>query len=520
MEPEGDRLKAKRKMEPEGDRLETKKKKGLVVTEEDSFRTRRILEKFKTTYNGYYLQYLPRSAYLDMELLRRDLNPVQNTLFERFLRLIASRPDRVYTYIEGPFYLAYIKGQAIGLTTYSQKQFYIFGEQHEVMKKREGACGSSSHAISFIPYLKYWLENTPQFLDIYVETNLFSAEKSFQVHDTGFTAKLLIQMFRFLDQSQTMFIDLQPVVKRATMNFTPTCGNSNDDQMLYYIFTTFYNCFEPKLRSSDATCSVARFHAVDVRSSCDNLQTNINDILFGMNLITDYLVIIQPTLSSYAPLINHDLLMYLKPHRMSVFEFFYAMTRNLLSSFVLHKYMDTCVQEGGRSWLEEVVKHNVFLEKELNVPDPVLKSLIFAFLTSKIYERTSLLKIRKKWSKLSQLNNLPKFEKWCQWFYNFIFNIQAFAMDCYCLARVFRVFTPKPNQPPPMQPQVPSTYIIYAGAAHCSIYFEFLMFLNQRGMFHVIDSFTENNATASFTNVMHCVQLPLDKQFLNVSTIG
>ena len=487
-----------------------------------------IMTQFKESYNGYYLQFLPSHVWTNpMHWVQQyDLNVVKNQLFENFLLRQVQPP--VHEYIEGPYSLRVLKGKD---ALNNVKQFYIFGEAHESLLVSQGACkqwnAPHEKTTPFSEFLKTLATTTPQFLDIYLEMPPF-LNNTLLLGKAYYTAVIpcLLRLFtesKSKSKMQRAFQAPHKLCSQSMLEAAPIAATTNNEVLLD-VALQFSNCVDISHQLlSDPTCLLSRFHLIDIRfQSNHHLAQDNSDAVLSLTFIWRVLLCFatpQHQNTGYDSVLLLDDVLHYKPVTMSTTRFVHSFVKSMLESFPF--FMAIVEQENNDSdgvyMLEQVEKHSPLLSKELRSVAPVLRKHILDFVghtitgVSAFHLWHTFLECEHNYSKLLQV---------IQDLSEVLFQLKARVLDCYCLSQVFRKFTATHEQP--MQPVLPSTYIIYAGNYHSTIYYDFLLHIQKVGEFeltqppYVTVNSVEQGGAPRFGETSGvstpCVHLPLEHQ--------
>ena len=505
-------------------------------------RENEVVEIFTNTYNGFYLYALPdvEETFRHRPLLLNN-NPVLKRLVQNFIALQTAPPTyKALQYIEGPCSVRVVKGHD---THGNTKQFYIFGEVHGGLKKRNGQCrsklmGSNTGVVTTIEnYIKTLVSHTPKFLDIFVEVHKFSFDKTYfnrLEKQSRYTVSLLTSLVQQYNQTGDDMHALQQVINnqenKAVESAFSSTSSYKGSSILERLFREFYNCFEPSLRETDETCQLARFHFIDIRQSTNVKQSSVDkpgDSIYYLNLLYRLLLCFKPSHKNEYIKCKFRLkhVLALKPEGVSDFIFLHDFITALFKLFGVFDLLQYLVVTDCNfvALFEELELRSPMLLKELKVPHESIKHEILQFIHNQLSEKISKDDFKKTWRSFTSAHerqNVGELITLVLSLNKYMLEILAYAVDAYCLARVFRTFAHKPGKEL-LQPLVPSTYIIYAGNFHSQNYFYFLHHLENVGMFEVTEPVyvqenvlptTEENKHDVDLRVTRCVYLPAEQQ--------
>jgi hypothetical protein len=502
---------------------QTKRKKRKATLDEQMMLNLDLFLKF---YNSLYLQEYEEMFRGDPDLMdqvKTYMNPVQEELFNNMFLSKKSQP----IFIDGPIVLYVFKS----ITTENQyKTFYLFGEKHMSLKETEASCSqqfgqsvSSEHVNKF---LKNQLLVTSQFLDIYLEVGQFSYSKNYDLGThladwLTWALRQLISDYQLNTEKLVGFLFADLVRDHPPSLSSLKFNVSSKGYQMLDLFQKLKPCLNPTERSHNKEmCQFCRVHFIDIRQSYT--LENIFDILHKMTVVRQYLEIFfeNTDLFQQIKLTLDDFLAY-KPPTVSKFTFSVGFLFNLLWSFQIPELLD--MMQADEASIVQLLKHiyniSPILTKEMNKTS--LKDLIFEIVGKQLYTKLIVNKqSHAVWQNLKELqgkmyldelNDETRAEELFQTFllncknlYTILLDLISRIMDCYCLARVFRQFLPKEGQPPPEQPEYPTTYMIYSGANHTEMYAVFIQELIERGILML----TEPVHASVSPKDTYCVQLP------------
>jgi len=484
------------------------------------------LDLFLKFYNSLYLQEYEEMFRGDPDLMdevRTYMNPVQTELFNNMFLSKRSQP----IFLNGPSVLYVFKS----ITTENQyKTFYLFGENHLLLKETEDSCSqqfgqsvSSEHVNAFI---KRQMADTSQFLDIYLEVGQFSYSKNYDLGTVlsdwlTWALRQLISDYQLNTEKLVGFL-FSDLVRDHPPSLSSMIYNlSSENYQLLHLFQKLRPCLNPTERfHNKEMCQFCRVHFIDIRQSFT--LENIFDITQKVNVVREYLEIFLENTNVFQKinLTLDDFLAY-KPPTVSKFTFSVGFLFNLLWSFQIPELLD--MMQADEASIVQLLKHihdiSPILTKEMKKTS--LKDIIFEIVGKHLYK---VLIVNKQshavWQNLKELkgkmysdelNDETRAEELFQTFllncknlYRILLQLGARIMDCYCLARVFRQFLPKEGQPPPEQPEYPTTYMIYSGDNHTKMYALFIKELIERGILML----TEPVHASVSPKDTYCVQLP------------
>ena len=538
-----------------------------LMDELNSAPVQKIVHKFQETYNGVYLKDLPPSLLTFTSPVLQQLNRTQQMLFENYLTLQRRYLYRIYNAIAGPFFISVLHGHD---QDNNVRAFYIFGEQHRTFYSCYADCssirdlGTPKKAVPFLNYLKQLTKETPRFLDIYIEAHAFSKGESFLVQsDLEGWKKGVLQYI--LDLMDSHVFQSKKTLDTFEQSYSPslwtrltqtkpvkvpkTPNTELSDDMIENVFDAFFDCFEPSLRQTDDKCRLSRFHFIDIRDTVDSQNTT--DFLFAFYLVNECFLTFGPLSETSdreerhglqeeeeeeeedyqeGPVISLEFLLSwlgqksgtasaLPTLSLDTIQFFYYYIVNVLKItglFAFFQHLAAArVPFSGKATLRRVFHLSPKLTEKINKTHVDMRYLIFTFLGQKLDTEQPPAETESLWQYMNTIDantfDLNNFKNFVFMMAQYISNLGAIIVDCYCLGRVFRKFQHKPGKPLE-QPVTPSTYIIYAGAAHAFKYSAFIEQVLQRsGIFTVNVSYTENNfITKKPQKVKSCVNIPPD----------
>jgi len=494
----------------------------------------RVVEKFKETYNGEYLESLPTPV---IELLHTmednplELNSVHKRLLHNFLN--PARRYKAINFIEGPHYVSIFK-------TKDQldylKTFYIFGESHGKLLESVGQCSSlpgysKLSTDTLVHYLAELTRNTPQFLDVYVEVDLFGAVKTFEVIDVGEDEWHNSLVVYFVEQYHT-YKNLSPVTydqfcdthHLGTQEFDPLHVN-DEKSVMEAVFRQFFNCFEPELRSTDTyQCELARFHALDIRNQASFTDTNA--LMFKIGALRYFLLYVNQD-DNYTTMVQQ------KPVEQSEHEYMTRLFLKVVEALDLTRFFLTLEQThaAGSKMLDYCVDSIPLLTKNIDkatlhpfgkkegvsTVHPLMRQVILQFVGHALDTALPPREVLQNWSALktaaaTATTTATTFQKEFQIVSSnlefYLFKLSSTVFDCYCLARVFRKFPPRQMDPLP-HPLTPSTYIIYTGRNHSVLYTNFV---NHLIATHTLTSVQPHYLQFNTDDDTNCVHVPFEYQ--------
>jgi hypothetical protein len=530
---ESEQLPRKRK-QIDSEESEGKPKKTKMRIDAD---VQRVLNKFKETYNGLYLKaIIPFVASIislkEEPFFFTQFNRVQKKLFLNFMEDLddnSSRLYKMYTYIEGPHYLSHFKTKD---QNNDFRTFYIFGEKHEQRFKSVGKCSElnpSASASSFLQYLAMLTYETFQFLDVYIEVFSFTEDTFGMFTDiywndiTGWEYNLFQSFFATFTSSPTLMSILYHFYNGMNPLPPPTEFDTNfhfPNEILGDIQDTFSVCFDPSNRLlKREICDLARFHFIDIRNQMvlDSTSWLLKVHLFRCFLHKSYVSPILKTpddISLVASFMNSLVAGLHLTWFFNEFERVDFSSTKLLSHcsdliFVLHKQLNKARLHPFRTKVE--------VDEERSA-HPAMRQVIIDFVGNELDQQFPPSQVVQTWTSFKTAQSVAStmdelydiFEKLS----NYLLYFFARVMDCYCLSRVFRKFSHKPEQIL-QQPLTPSTYIIYAGKQHSELYHKFILHLISNQTLTLVGPvwFEWNQHDKNdISTTIDCVHLPKEHQ--------
>jgi len=500
-----------------------KKRKAVEVAVYIPDFLKRGLRFFLMFYNSQYLDNYRELLVANpkfREALISHMNAVQTRLFQNMFL-----PPPTPKYVEGPKLLSFYQGVTDKLQF---KTFYLFGEYHIPRSDSENHCvnflGATKEEVThFVDYIQTQLRQTSQFLDVYVEVERFSFLKNYDVQINLPIANWIKYVIVFLlneyKNNPTKLVGFA-YLQFLSKHLPPfVFFQSRSGTQLLDVFNTLKPCLNPtERRQNQEFCQLSRVHFVDVRRSftVDYVHDIIQRLQMALFCIDTFAE------KDWGDHVRISLKIFLSTKPDTVIKLFHCagFVMNILRSFLITHILDLLQPEetSGVQILKAVRDQSPIFEKEMK--KTTLESLIFEVVGKMVYEQTVVLrKGREVWKRIQEFEGMQFFDApddaqaeelfkefllAIKWLAEIIFIILTKTMDCYCLARMFRKFTPKEGQPPLEQPEFPSTYIVYTGAAHTRMYIAFIDELVNRGLFRLTKP-----AYTNFTGEdKYCVKLP------------
>jgi len=464
------------------------------------------IHRFIETYNSEYL--LPG---ISPALVLPQLNTTQKVLYDNYLKLQKTPGGHQYwwhfQFLEGPYYFQLLKG-----TDRQQNKltFLLFGENHDFNDK--GQCSlldaplTVSNVTPIITYIQHLAQNTPNFLDIYVEFPQVAKNKPLEnlVSLSNEVAKSVLHVF--IKKPQLFPVTLQSFVQE---------NNTKKESVLEHFFTTFQHCFEPTQQQAlNVECQLARFHFLDIRQNMTPYTPN-SPLHF-----MDRLEVVQPLLNQFTEVDPNTRDYWWVPYMITKTTNKYAFVRfgvhHFLKFFGLYSFLQKLAKQqpsfSGLKSLSLAIRSIPVLQQEFSTSagNPQVRRAILEFLSQKLEEYIHPAKLRLQWSTLVQRGgdtgqtSVKVLLDAVKFISSYFFLLNSTLMDCYCLCRIFRFFTPDKKHELE-QPSKPSTIVIYTGAAHTMRYFQFLKYLSAKQLFfptYVTQNINDNP-------VISCVKLPV-----------
>lgn len=481
-----------------------------------------ILYRFKKMYNTYYLQFLPQEFLMFLKTKSRlnpffqNFTPVQLRLIDNYFNL-KDNPvlgHRQYEYIKGPHYLTVQKAFD---TENNLRTFYVFGELHEKLNE-VGQCESLGMTVtdvhletSMSNYLKTLSQNTPQFLDIYLEFPIFGSQQTFEkvTDESSYLLQIIVKLCDYYQMNgpknyKQVYLDIvnDPIMTAykasKVLKFQEMKRKLKND-ILIDIANTFYNCMEPSQRQQDVLCKLVRIHAIDIRSKVMDLDPT--------SLITKTLL-----MSEFYALAFEEKKFNLKEYSTEPntdegdLAYYHKISLVCYNAFGVDELYDLFTNSNYDTVITTFTTSSPVIVKELGKVVPIMKELILEFIAGEFQKEYSKKKIKRIFQNLlyfdENIFTLDDFIEAIKELSNFIETLLQYVMDCYCLARVFRKFKHKEGQILD-QPLTPNTYIIYAGADHSKVYTNFVTYLKNTGtLFNLRVVYNHNNPS------IDCLRFP------------
>ena len=491
--------------------------------------------KFLQFYNSFYFknytypyltitkQYAPRKHQQIRQLMLEQMNSVQTRLFKNMFL-----PKSTIQYIEGPTMLVVFEG----VTQEGQyKKFYLFGETHIKTNQSENHCKNifgaeaQTKKMNVLDYFKKKLKETDDFLDIYIERQQFSNLKNYNIEINVHNWLKLMQAYlvesyaeRPDDSLDWEFIDFLQYNMPEKLPYS--ISTDKDTTQLRRLFENLKPCLNPPERlQNKEQCELSRVHFIDIRIS--QTSDRILDFMQLYNAL-QYIVHSFEIQNSNLKILTLDQFLSFKPPTVKKFTFCIGFLFNLLNSFRIVELLDMVKDDVNSivQLIKTVHDKSAILTKEMKKTP--FKDLIFEVLGAGLYERLIVnTQAHVMWQNLKNLREkmysielddeaqaeqlFETFRTYCDTLCNrTMIYLGAVAVDCYCLARVFRKFTPKEGAPPLEQPEYPSSYIIYSGSAHTRMYAKFIDTLIEKGILKLTKPFHVSYHHDS----RFCVRLP------------
>jgi hypothetical protein len=474
----------------------------------------RALQLFKTTYNAQYLNAIPDSFFTNKIWLDNEystMNETQKKLFKNFL----SVPTYLqYDSIEGPCLLTVAK------TVNARnefKNFLLFSEYHNIdvyttsKIDTTGRCAlewpSTSNPIHIKDYLSQLAMQTSQFLDVFVEIPQFSKgkqENKVWFDNENMFDDVFIQYFlHYYGKTEKFDAELISILQNFVFE-APNESLSTIELTVAQIKDQFLNCLHPDTRSTDPFCNLLRFHYIDIRRTID--LSDRTSFRFYVDFFIDF---VQTSL--FTDYTEYDSRLQALNASFTIQDVCYDLVFVLLRAFGIGKFLTS------QNFSDPVSVVTAFYDK---MPDKIKASMknsemrerIFQFVATRPEVSRKIEELGQYWANV-KVSVGPDFEQVCKKLCLCLITLQSAILDCYCLCRVFRKFSHK--DPNTQQPELGSTFVIYAGGHHTQVYTEFLNELVNDGTLVLTEVMSEGNPYIDIENPQFCVPITSDMHIYN-----
>lgn len=411
------------------------------------------IEVFRDTYNALYIKDLSD----EKKLYSVGNNPVLQKLVDN---LNAPRTYAV-DYIEGPISFTKFKIEKNGLP---KKSFYIFGDYH---RDTRGHCHDIENKLEFHEYIRELSKNSPSFFDVYVERSFRDYHYADAIVGSIANETSIPLETMFLMDPQDA-LNPQFEVYKTSKDELALREEKNDDELKIrpgesYVFIQLGKQFKKCLFSetrNEPECELMRIHDIDLRGFFDpnNISSEfyvkvILEILKSNKL--DFERKMSILKNQLAPQFNLLLDTFLDKDQRNIAGKLLTIAKS--NSKVEHELNQLDGTYINRNHIEEFIKtqYNIILSESSNSHSSI--TTLKNYLSGRHATVNSL--------KLALLKLIAPITK-----------LNALTMDMYCLARIFKRYTPK-GSIEAYQPTESKNIIIYAGVFHTQNYIKFLKFI-------------------------------------------
>ena len=415
------------------------------------------IDLFKETYNASYLQGLPEDK---IQEVKQSVNPTLQKLIDN---LSIIKTYNTVQYIEGP-----VEFYKLKLVTGS-KSFYIFGEYHN---DPTGHC-LPFDSIPFADYIRRLAEETPSFFDLYIETPMVRYTKPEQ-RETKNEEDLKHYDIILGSPTATIQASIESMLMDRSKNFDYFFNTYKKsypvlrDKLVLRsmrMSENFLDCFNPSTRISNQLCQLMRIHNVDARFSW--LSENITDEYY-LTVASIILLDIGKFYRLNDIPLRIDLIRRLGTRAVEIISSVFDFTSNQID---VDKIFD-------------ILLTNTYIKKELEKVEKQMKEKIINFFKLKIMIKSSSPSLVSNLSEFILCLTLQKPIRIIDNYFKitaiFFLDITTYAMDIYCLCRIFKKY----NVQSAFQPVESKNIIIYTGNNHSKIYREFLMHIGAEETYH------------------------------------
>ena len=496
----------------------------IKFTEKD----KKIIQIFKSTYNARYLRdfqgtvlikkYKIKKLYEHLKRARKNtvlVNLISNLIKYNFApgrqnKII--KPPYNLENIEGPYFLKKMRLEEVGKDQELSvvKTVYIYGEQHRKEVDITGSCPAPS--TRFNEYLNLLREMSPAFIDIYIEEAFSKAKHPIYSNEiiinesykniinkirtgTKFSQIKLSEEFR---NKQQQFLK---VLAKVPYNADLSDIYSSNSFMIEKIGKDLSQCIAPQYDRS--YCKIIRVHSIDMRYSVSNdtvadvIPKDYTTVLLCIRFIPEYLKI--EGIYNFIKLIDNQFTVVDEDgDDVSLLENLIDIMKTNPEGLIEAFRTSTKIQRQYELSYEKERITNFFIQKcRLKSSDIILLGTIL-----------------EKFLIADTIVSLPTKDETIL-LYNLLVDIRAMIMDYYGLLRIFKEYLPRekklPTDPEPLDHPIRSTnIIIYTGAKHSEIYYEFFESIGFKTFFSYVNPIVYANPRIPSIQ-SHCVNTK--KQF-------